>query len=144
MMTTADLLSRMVIGEKALDGLERIYDKKGAELIKKAWKFSKHINENKLSKSGELFVKRLQRCACALIYLEAEADAVAAALLANAFEDADVKEEEIREEFPEDVLHLIKNIGEAQVLLASNKSQEEKMNQLKAMDKTSILIFLAQ
>ena len=90
-----------------------ILEKKGpkdAELIEKAYKFSEKTHASQKRYSGEPYFNHIFAVAKKVAEMKMDAKTVAAAFLHDAMEDAHVSEEEIKKEFGDEILFLVRGV----------------------------------
>lgn len=97
--TVADILSYLKSPKKS----ER-------ELIEKAYKFSKKAHEGQKRYSGEPYFGHLAQVAVNLAQIRVDATTIAAGLLHDTIEDAEVLPETIEKEFGKEVLTLVEGV----------------------------------
>lgn len=90
--------------------------KKDIDLITKAFEFAKAAHKDQKRLSGDPFFVHVFETAKILAELGMDANTVASGLLHDVLEDTDTKEEEIKKEFNEDILFLIKGVTKLSTL----------------------------
>ena len=85
-------------------------NKKDGELISKAYELASRAHEGQKRLSGEPYFVHVFETAKTLAKLGMDAQTIAAGLLHDTLEDTPVTEEEIKKEFGEDILFLIKGV----------------------------------
>ncbi|HEV7702564.1 MAG TPA: RelA/SpoT family protein [Candidatus Paceibacterota bacterium] len=90
--------------------------KKDEELIIKAYKFAEAAHATQKRNSGEPYFIHVFETAKTLASLGMDAQTIAAGLLHDTLEDTDTTEEQIRREFNEDILFLIKGVTKLSTL----------------------------
>ena len=83
---------------------------KDKNLIKKAYDFAKKAHEGQLRKSGEPYFTHVANTALNLADLGMKAKTISAGLLHDVLEDADISEEELKKEFGEEIVELVKGV----------------------------------
>lgn len=84
--------------------------KKEEELINKACEFAQRAHEGQKRMSGDPYFVHVFETAKILAKLGMDTQTIAAGLLHDVLEDTQIKEEEIKKEFGEDILFLIKGV----------------------------------
>jgi len=84
--------------------------KKEEELLGKAYVFSEHAHQGQKRLSGEPYFTHVVETAKILAKLGMDAQAIAAGFLHDVLEDTKTTEEEIRKEFGENILFLVKGV----------------------------------
>ena len=110
------------------DILQKIYSGADLELTEKAYYYAKKAHENQKRASGEEYFTH--PCAVAKILLDLGLDAatVAAAFLHDVIEDTSVSEGDIKKEFGEEVLELVKGVTKLESLEFTSQEQEQAEN----------------
>lgn len=85
-------------------------NKKDQELINKAYDFALHAHEGQKRNSGEPYIVHPFETAKILAKLGMDKQTIVAGLLHDTLEDTKITEEEIRNEFGDDILFLIKGV----------------------------------
>src|SRR5262245_55965719 len=118
------------------------------ELLTRAFRFAARAHEGQQRRSGQEFIEHPFGVAkiCAELHLDEEA--VAAALLHDVVEDTETTIEEVREEFGEDIAHLVEGVTKLTGISFQSREQAEAENYRKmvmamADDPRVILIKLA-
>jgi GTP pyrophosphokinase len=83
---------------------------KDKTLIEKAYKFAEQAHHGQLRKSGEPYFTHLTNTAKNLADLGMKAKTISAGLLHDVLEDANITEEELKKEFGEEIVELIKGV----------------------------------
>lgn len=79
-------------------------------LIEKAYKFAQKAHAGQLRKSGDPYFTHVANTARNLADLGMKAKTISAGLLHDVLEDADITEEELKKEFGEEIVELIKGV----------------------------------
>src|SRR5260221_234443 len=85
-------------------------NKKEIELLKKAYTFAEQAHEGQKRLSGEPYFVHVFETAKILAGLGMDTQTIAAGLLHDTLEDTKVTEEEIKKEFGDDILFLVKGV----------------------------------
>jgi len=85
-------------------------NKKEQELIKKAYEFAEHAHEGQKRMSGEPYFVHVFETAKILAKFRMDKETIAAGLLHDTLEDTKTTEEEIKKEFGDEILFLIKGV----------------------------------
>jgi len=96
--------------QEIINLIEGGLNKKETELLTKAFKFSAKAHEGQKRLSGEPYFNHVFETAKILAKLEMDIQTLMAGLLHDVLEDTKITEEEIKKEFGEDVLFLIKGV----------------------------------
>ena len=96
--------------KEIIDLTESRIDKKGEELITKAYNFAEKAHAGQKRMSGEPYFIHPFETAKILAKLRMDAQAISAGLLHDTLEDTKTTEEEIKKEFGDDILFLIKGV----------------------------------
>lgn len=83
---------------------------RGKALIEKAYKFAKKAHEGKLRKSGEPYFLHVSTTAKNLADLGMSPTVISAGLLHDVLEDTETPEEELKNEFGEEIVELVKGV----------------------------------
>ncbi len=102
MTDVKDLLSEINKGEKI--------NKEDEDLIHRAFEFSRKAHQGQKRKSGEAYFNHAYQTALKIAQWELDAPTIAAALLHDVVEDADVPLEKIEKEFGEEIAFLIDGV----------------------------------
>lgn len=100
----------MVDAREIIDLIKGKISKKEEELINKAYEFAKNAHEGQKRLSGEPYFVHVFETAKTLANLGMETRTIVAGLLHDILEDTETTEEEVRQEFGEDILFLIKGV----------------------------------
>jgi len=96
--------------QEILDLIEGGLNKKEEELIRKAYAYAAKAHEGQKRMSGEPYFIHAHEVAKILVKLEMDTQTIAAGLLHDVLEDTKITEEEIKKEFGDDILFLIKGV----------------------------------
>jgi len=83
---------------------------KDKTLIKKAYSFAQKAHEGQVRKSGDPYFTHVANTAKNLADLGMRARTISAGLLHDVLEDADITEEELRKEFGDDIVEMVKGV----------------------------------
>lgn len=96
--------------KQIIDLIEGGVNKKDEELIEKAYKFAEKAHEGQKRLSGESYFNHLCETAKILAKLGMDAQTIAAGVLHDTLEDTKTTEEDIKREFNDEILFLIKGV----------------------------------
>jgi len=96
--------------KEIIDLIEGGISKKEEELIAKAYKFAQKAHEVQKRLSGDPYFVHVFKTAKTLSKLGMDTQTIVAGLLHDVLEDTKITEEEIRKEFGDDILFLIKGV----------------------------------
>jgi guanosine-3',5'-bis(diphosphate) 3'-pyrophosphohydrolase len=96
--------------KQIIDLIEGGINKKEEELLKKAYTFAEHAHTGQKRLSGEDYFSHLCETAKNLARLGMDTQTIAAGLLHDTLEDTKTTEEDIKREFGDDILFLIKGV----------------------------------
>ena len=113
---------------ETLKKIEQVYNGKDLELLKKAYKFAKSAHANQKRASGEEYFIHPCTVAKILVDLGLDAATVAAAFLHDVIEDTEVKDEDIKKEFGEEVLELVEGVTKLDKIQFNSKEEEQAEN----------------
>ncbi|MEM2121456.1 MAG: RelA/SpoT family protein, partial [Candidatus Woesearchaeota archaeon] len=100
--------------EEFLNKLKEIDPKLDFNLISKAYDFAKSKHENQIRKSGEPYFLHLTEVAYILAELRCDTETIVAAFLHDCVEDANVRIEEIKKEFGEEIADIVNGVTKIQ------------------------------
>lgn len=83
---------------------------KDKNLIKKAYIFAEKAHDGQLRKSGEPYFAHVSNTALNLADLEMSPTVIVAGLLHDVLEDADISEEELKNEFGDEIVNLVEGV----------------------------------
>ncbi len=104
-----------IIGE-ILEGVERIYGQKGASLVKNAYELAKKAHAGQKRESGVPYICHPVSVAKIVYDLGMDAETICGALLHDVVEDTNVKLEEIKEKFGEEIGLIVDGLTKIQAL----------------------------
>ncbi len=107
-----------------LENIQKIYSKQEAEILTRAFYYAKEAHANQKRASGEEYFTHPCAVANILIDLGMDCETIAAAFLHDTIEDTPVSEGDIKKEFGDEVLFLVKGVTKLDKL--EFKSQEEE------------------
>ncbi len=110
-----------------------INDEEDLNLIKRAYNYAsvKHFGEKRLT--GEDYITHPLSVAYILTSINADATTIAAALLHDVFYVSDAEEDEVKEQFGDDILSIVKGVTKINRLKFSGDSQSIIKNQRKIL-----------
>ena len=110
-----------------------INDEEDLNLIKRAYNYAsvKHFGEKRLT--GEDYITHPLSVAYILTSINADATTIAAALLHDVFYVSDAEEDEVKEQFGDDILSIVKGVTKIDRLKFSGDSQSIIKNQRKIL-----------
>ncbi|MDP9249592.1 MAG: RelA/SpoT family protein [bacterium] len=100
----------METADEIISRIEGKVSKKEAELIKKAYDFAFKAHAGQKRMSGEPYFVHVVETVKILTELGMDASTIAAGFLHDVLEDTDVKEEEIKKQFGDEILFLVKGV----------------------------------
>ena len=108
--------------------LESVYSGKELDLVHKAFSFAKEAHKNQKRASGEEYFIHPCFVARILVDLGLDASTVAAAFLHDVIEDTSVSENDIKSEFGEEVLELVKGVTKLEKIEFTSLEEEQAEN----------------
>ena len=96
--------------KEILDLIDGGINKKDEELIVKAYNFAEKAHKEQKRKSGDPYFVHVFETAKILAKLGMDAETISAGLLHDVLEDTPIKEEELKKEFGEEIIFLIKGV----------------------------------
>ncbi len=111
-----------------LKRLENTYNGKELTLLKRAYEFAREAHVNQKRASGEQYFIHPCTVAGILVDLGLDAATVAAAFLHDVIEDTPVSENDIRDEFGEEVLELVLGVTKLEKIEFTSKEEEQAEN----------------
>jgi GTP pyrophosphokinase len=93
------------------------------DLISKAYEYANEFHKDKKRASGELFIQHPLNTAYILAQLKLDISSIAAALLHDVVEDADVSIEKIKQNFGEEIANLVDGVTKISKLKYQDKEQ---------------------
>jgi GTP pyrophosphokinase len=114
--------------EELITGIRKYHPSADITLIEKAYKVAYQAHEGQVRKSGEAYIIHPLCVAIILAELELDKETIAAGLLHDVLEDTVMTEDEMREEFGDDVLLLVDGVTKLQHLHLTDhvKNAKEK------------------
>lgn len=155
MITLSYRSSNLFLGDFMSDNFNRLinrikeyYPNCDFELLKKAYMLSKTAHEGQLRVSGEPFIVHPVEVAYILAELELDCTAITAGLLHDTLEDTTCTEEELREEFGNEIADLVEGVTKLGKIHFTTKEERQAENLRKmflamAKDIRVVLIKLA-
>ncbi len=107
-----------------LESIKSIYSEKEAEFLTKAYYFAKNAHSGQKRASGEEYFTHPCAVAQILIDLRMDSNTIAAAFLHDVLEDTPVTQQDIKNEFGDEVLELVEGVTKLDKI--EFKSQEEE------------------
>lgn len=107
-----------------LESIKSIYSEKEAEFLTKAYYFAKNAHAGQKRASGEEYFTHPCAVAQILIDLRMDSNTIAAAFLHDVLEDTPVTQQDIKNEFGDEVLELVEGVTKLDKI--EFKSQEEE------------------
>ena len=107
-----------------LESIKSIYSEKEAEFLTKAYYFAKNAHTGQKRASGEEYFTHPCAVAQILIDLRMDSNTIAAAFLHDVLEDTPVTQQDIKNEFGDEVLELVEGVTKLDKI--EFKSQEEE------------------
>ncbi len=98
------------------------------EMLRKAYEIAEKAHGGQRRKSGELYISHPLSVAGLLVELGMDSETVAAALLHDVVEDTEVKLEQIRSTFGEDVAHLVDGVTKLTRISFSSVEEQQAEN----------------
>ena len=126
--TLAEFLSPEELYQDLIERVRRYHPSDDFSLIEKAFEVAKKAHEHQLRKSGEPYIIHPLYVGIILADLELDKETIVAGLLHDVVEDTIMTYEEIKEEFGEDVAHLVDGVTKLQGLKmgdTTDKSQDK-------------------
>ena len=110
---------------KVIENSGRSYN---MEMLRKAYEIAEKAHRGQRRKSGELYISHPLSVAGLLVELGMDSETVAAALLHDVVEDTEVKLEQIRSTFGEDVAHLVDGVTKLTRISFSSVEEQQAEN----------------
>jgi len=98
------------------------------EIIRKAWEFCLRHHDGQLRASGEPYVIHPLEVAQVLAEMKLDSTAIAAGLLHDAVEDTDVTNQDIVEQFGEQVAHIVEGVTKIDKIEFANREDRQAEN----------------
>ena len=114
--------------KSVLSSVEKSYSKEDAELICKAYYFSKEAHANQKRASGEDYFTHPLNVAKILIDLKMDANTVSAAFLHDVLEDTPVSDDDIKREFNVEILELVEGVTKLDKIEFKSQKEEQAEN----------------
>ncbi|MBQ2714687.1 MAG: bifunctional (p)ppGpp synthetase/guanosine-3',5'-bis(diphosphate) 3'-pyrophosphohydrolase [Clostridia bacterium] len=111
-----------------LKKVEKVYSEKNRKLILKAYDFAKSAHQGQYRMSGEEYFTHPCHVAEVLVNLNFDAATIVAALLHDVLEDTNVTDEEMRNEFGDEVLALVEGVTKLDKLQFKSAEDEQAEN----------------
>ena len=99
-----------------LESIKSIYSEKEAEFLTKAYYFAKNAHTGQKRASGEEYFTHPCAVAQILIDLRMDSNTIAAAFLHDVLEDTPVTQQDIKNEFGDEVLELVEGVTKPKTL----------------------------
>ena len=113
--------------QELVAGVHRYHPSADLSLIEKAYRTAYDAHKGQIRKSGEPYIIHPLSVAIILAELELDKETIAAGLLHDVLEDTKMTDEEMKEEFGEEVLLLVDGVTKLQQLhLAEHKASKDK------------------
>ena len=97
-------------------------------LIRKAWEFCVRHHDGQMRASGEPYIVHPLEVAEVLAEMKMDATAIAAGLLHDSVEDTPATNEEIAEEFGEQVAHIVEGVTKIDKIQFANREDRQAEN----------------
>ncbi len=108
--------------------IEQLYVGVDKEMIQRAYRYAERAHASQRRASGEPYFIHPCEVANILMDMGMDASTVTAALLHDTIEDTDVTEEDIRNDFGEEVLELVSGVTKLDKIVFSSEEQEDAEN----------------
>lgn len=108
--------------------IKSIYSEKNSKFILKAYDFAERAHQGQLRMSGEPYFTHPCHVAEVLVDLNFDSATIVAALLHDVLEDTEVTDEQMRNEFGEEVLSLVEGVTKLDKLQFKNAEDEQAEN----------------
>ena len=113
---------------EVLNRIQNIYNPQEAAILEKAFNFAKDAHANQKRASGEEYIIHPIAVAGILVDLGMDYSSVAAAFLHDVIEDTPATEEDIRENFGDEILELVKGVTKLDKIEFNSKEEEQAEN----------------
>ena len=113
---------------EVLNRIQNIYNPQEAAILEKAFNFAKDAHANQKRASGEEYIIHPIAVAGILVDLGMDYSSVAAAFLHDVIEDTPATEEDIRENFGEEILELVNGVTKLDKIEFNSKEEEQAEN----------------
>ena len=124
---TKDFVSTEQLYQKLVASVHKYHPSTDISLIEKAYRIAEKAHEGQVRKSGEPYIIHPLCVSIILADLEMDKETIVAGLLHDVLEDTILTEQQLAEEFGEDVLLLVDGVTKLQHLhLTDNKNNEKE------------------
>ncbi len=113
---------------EVLNRIQNIYNPQEAAILEKAFNFAKDAHANQKRASGEEYIIHPIAVAGILVDLGMDYSSVAAAFLHDVIEDTPATEEDISENFGEEILELVNGVTKLDKIEFNSKEEEQAEN----------------
>lgn len=114
--------------ENIIEKFKTGYSEENFDFIMRAYKFAEKAHEGQKRESGEPYFTHPCHVAEILVSLKMDASTIVASLLHDVLEDTPVTEEEMREEFGDEVLSLVNGVTKLDKIQFKSKEEEQAEN----------------
>ena len=126
MIPTKDFESPERLYQELITSVQKYHPSTDISLIEKAYRIAEKAHEGQVRKSGEPYIIHPLCVAIILADLEMDKETIVAGLLHDVLEDTILTEQQLVEEFSEDVLLLVDGVTKLQHLHLTNRKNNEK------------------
>ncbi len=126
MIPTKDFESPERLYQELITSVQKYHPSTDISLIEKAYRIAEKANEGQVRKSGEPYIIHPLCVAIILADLEMDKETIVAGLLHDVLEDTILTEQQLVEEFSEDVLLLVDGVTKLQHLHLTDRKNNEK------------------
>ena len=110
MIQTRDFIEPATLYEELLQSIHKYHPSADISMVEKAYHIAEEAHKNQVRKSGEAYIIHPLYVAIILAELEMDKETIVAGLLHDVVEDTVMTDEEIKEEFGEDVAWLVDGV----------------------------------
>ena len=111
--------------KELLDGIRKYHPSADLSLVEKAYKVAYNAHKGQVRKSGEPYIMHPLCVAIILADLELDKETIAAGLLHDVLEDTVMTDDEMKEEFGDEVFLLVDGVTKLQHLHLTDNSKKE-------------------
>ena len=123
---TRDFTSPEELFNELLDEIKKYHPSTDTSLVEKAYRVAYNAHEGQVRKSGEPYIIHPLCVAIILAELELDKETIAAGLLHDVLEDTVMTEDEMREQFGDDVVLLVDGVTKLKHLHLTDSTKDPK------------------
>ena len=124
--TIKEFVSPEDLYKELISGIRKYHPSADISLVEKAYKVAYNAHEGQVRKSGEAYIIHPLCVAIILAELELDKETIAAGLLHDVLEDTIMTEDEMREEFGDEVVLLVDGVTKLQHLHMTDNTKDHK------------------